>query len=87
MIFFYVSSFIFKENYVLIEEDNLSEKIVLVEKELDGNDRDDIVNLKDSLRLMLINKECGNPKVVVDGGELIRNIKRRKEETRRFASL
>ena len=66
-IFFHVASFIFKENHVLIEEDNPSEKIVLIEEELDGIDRDDIVNLEDLLRLMLINEECGSPKVVVDG--------------------
>ena len=29
--FFYVSSFIFKENHVLIEEENPSEKFVIVE--------------------------------------------------------
>ena len=28
---------------------------------------------------MLINKECGNPKVVVEGGELIRNINEKKK--------
>ena len=34
--FFYVSSFIFKENHVLIEEGNPFEKVIIVEKELDG---------------------------------------------------
>ena len=57
--FFYVSSFNFKENHVLIEEDNPSEKIVVVKD--DGTDRDDIGNLEDLL--VLINKECGYPKV------------------------
>ena len=37
--------------------------------------RDDIGNLKDLL--VLINEECGNPKVV-DGGELTRNINQKK---------
>ena len=51
---FYLSSFIFKEN----QEDNSSEKIVLVEEELDGVYRDGIGNLEDSLRLVLIDEEC-----------------------------
>ena len=50
-----VSSFIFKENQVLIVEDNPSEKIVIVEEELDG-----IGNLEDLLKLVLIYEECWN---------------------------
>ena len=76
---FFVSSFIFKKNYVLIEEDNPSEKIVLIEEELDGIEKDDIVNLEDLLRLVLIDEECGNPKVVADGGELTININQKKK--------
>ena len=38
-----------------------------------------IVNLEDLLRLVLINEECGNPKVVVDGGELTGNINQMKK--------
>ena len=83
LIFFYVSSFIFKENHVLIEEGNPSEKIAIVEEKLNGIDRDEIVNLQDllrlALRLVLINEECGNPKVVVDHGELTRNINQKKK--------
>ena len=83
LIFFYVSSFIFKENHVLIEEGNPSEKIAIVEEELNGIDRDEIVNLQDllrlALRLVLINEECGNPKVVVDHVELTRNINQKKK--------
>ena len=79
IIFFYVSSFIFKENHVLIEEDNPSEKIVIVEEELENIDRDGNGNLEDLLRLVLINEECWNPKVVVDGGELARNINQKKK--------
>ena len=71
LIFFYVSSFAFQENHVLIEE-------------LDGIDRNDIGNLEYLLRLVLINEECGNPRVVVDSGELPRNIT--QEEARRFTS-
>ena len=71
-IYIYVFSFIFKENHVLLKEDSPSEKIVIVEEELDGIDKDDIRNLEDLL--VLINEECGNPKVAVDGGELTKNI-------------
>ena len=77
--FFYISSFIFKGNHALIQEDNPSEKIIIVEEELDGNDRDDIGNLEDLLRLVLINEECWNPKVVVDGGELAKNVNQKKK--------
>ena len=35
--------------------------------------------------LMLIDEECGNLKVVIDGGELTTNID--TEEVRRFTSL
>ena len=59
MLIFFVSSFNFKENHVFIEEDNPSGKIVIVEE--DGNDRDNIGNLDDLL--VLINEECGYPKV------------------------
>ena len=56
-------SFIFKENHSLIEEeDNLSGKVILVEEELDGNDKDGIANLADLPRLMFIDEECGNLK-------------------------
>ena len=49
--FFNVFCFIFKENQVLIEEGNVSEKIVILEEELDGINRDDIGSLEDLLRL------------------------------------
>ena len=38
---------------------------------------DDIRNLEHLL--VLINEECGNPKVVVDDGELTRNINEKKK--------
>ena len=55
--FFYFSSFVFKENHVLIEEENPSEenpseKIVIVKKELDGIDIDDIVEILKYLLMM-----------------------------------
>ena len=45
----------------------------MVEEKLDG-----IGNLVDLPRLMFIDEECGNLKVVVDGGELTRNNNRKK---------
>ena len=69
---------VFKENRILIEEDNPSEKILMVKEELDRIDRDGIRNLEDLLRLVLINEECWNSKVVLDSGELARNITRKK---------
>ena len=52
----------------------------MVEEKLDG-----IGNLVDLPRLMFIDEECGNLKVVVDGGELTRN--NNKEMVRTFTSL
>ena len=69
------SSFIFKEHHVFIEEeDNPSDKVVIVEEELDGTG-----NLVDLSKLMFIDEECGNLKVGVDGGELTRNNNRKKK--------
>ena len=69
----YVLVLFSKKNHVLIEEeDNPSEKVVIVEEELDG-----IGNLEDLLRLVFIDKGCGNLKVFVDGGDFTRNIKQR----------
>ena len=51
----------------------------IIEEELDGIDRDDIGNLEDLLRLVLINEECGNPTAVADGGELTKNINQKKK--------
>ena len=41
----YFSNFIFKENHVLVEEDNPSEKNVIVKEELDDIDVDDVVGI------------------------------------------
>ena len=54
------SSFIFKENCIFIEEDKSSDKVVIIEKEIDG-----IRNLVDLPRLMLLNEECGNLQLVM----------------------
>ena len=48
------SSFIFEENHVFIEEDNLSDKVVTIEEELDDAQVDGIGNLVDLPRLMFI---------------------------------
>ena len=43
-----------------------------------GIDIDDIGNLENLLKLVFINKKCGDLKVVIDGGELTRNINQKK---------
>ena len=50
---------------VLVYQENL----VIAEEELDS-----IGNVEDLTRLVFIDKECGNLKVFVDGGDLTRNI-------------
>ena len=77
--FFHVSSFIFEEDHVLIQKDNPSENLVIVEEELDIIDRYDIGNFVDLLRLLLINEECLNSEVAVDGGERASNITKLKK--------
>ena len=52
----------------------LRSQVVIFEEELDGIDLDDIGNLEDLLSVVLIDEACGNLKVVIDVGELIRNI-------------
>ena len=69
---FYFSSFILKKNYGFIQEGNPSEKVVIVEEELDGIDIDDIGNLEDSPRLR-------NLIVVNNGGELTKKINQKKK--------
>ena len=49
-----------------------SQKVVI------GIEIDDIGSFEDLLRVVLINEECGNLKVVIDGGKLTRNINQRK---------
>ena len=50
----------------------------MVEEELMALIEMTLQTLDDLLRLLLINEECENPKVVVDGGELTRNINQKK---------
>ena len=58
-----------------------SNKVNTVEEEQDGIDIDGIGNLMDLPKLMFIDEECGNLKLVVDGGKITRNnnIKRKSE--------
>ena len=74
----YFSSF-FSRKHDFIEEDTSSEKVAIVEEELDVIDIDDTGNLEYSARLVFIDEECGNPKVVNEGGELTRNINQKKK--------
>ena len=71
--------FFFQKTGAFIEEDNPSEKNVIVEEELDGIDIDEIRNLEDSPRLVFIDEECENLVVVNDGGELTRNFNQKKK--------
>ena len=63
----YFSTFIFKK-HGFIEEDKLSENVVIFEEELDRFDIDGIENLENLPRFVFINKECGNLKVVNNDG-------------------
>ena len=53
-----------------------SQKVVIIVEELDCIDIDDIGNIEDLLRVAFIDKTCWNLKVVIDCGELTRNIRR-----------
>ena len=55
---------LFNKKSRFLEEDIHSEKVVIVEKELDGNAINDIKKLEDLLRLVFIDEECWNLKVV-----------------------
>ena len=50
-----------------------SQKVVI------GVDKDDIGNLEELLKVMFIDEKCGNLKVVIEGGELTRNINPKKK--------
>ena len=58
--------FIFKKIAVSLKKSNLSEKNVIVEEELDRIDINDIVNLENSPKLVLIDEECANFRAVND---------------------
>ena len=56
-----------------------SKEVVIVEEELNLVDIDDIGNLENLPRFVFIDEECGNLKVVNDGGELTKNINQKKK--------
>ena len=56
-----------------------SEEVVIVEEELNLVDIDDLGNLENLPRFVFIDEECGNLKVVNDGGELKILTKRRSK--------
>ena len=63
LIFFMLLVLFSKKIKFLLKMTTLQKNIV--EEKLDGTDRDGIGNLEDFLRLVLVNEECWNPKVVV----------------------
>ena len=68
-----------KKNHSFIEKGNPSEKVLTFGEKLDCIGKDDIGNLKDSARIVFINKECGNLIVVNNGGELTTSINQKKK--------
>ena len=52
---------------------------MIVKEELDGTDIDDIENLEDLLRIVVIHAECGNLRGFVESGKLTRNINKNKK--------
>ena len=65
---------------IIEEEDNSSDKLVMVDEELDNIDIDGIENLVGLPRLMFTDEECRNLKGVTDSREFSRNNNRRKSE-------
>ena len=53
--------------------------LITAEEELVYVDIDGIGNVEDLHRLVLIDEECENCNVVADGGELTRNINKKKK--------
>ena len=68
-----------QKNHGFIKVNKLSEKVVIPEEELNHFDVDGIENLEGSPRFAFINEECGNLKVVNDGGELAKDINQKKK--------
>ena len=69
---------LFLKYYGFVKKSHSSKKKVIFEKEIDCIDRDDIGNLEDSPRFLLIDEECGNLIVTNDGEEGIGNISQKK---------
>ena len=70
---------IFLKSHGFIEDKNPSEKVFIIAEELNCVDIDDIGNLDHLPWFVFINNECGNLKVVSDGGELSRNINQKRK--------
>ena len=77
----FFSVFFFKKKQWFHWRKQPTEKVVITEEELDDIDINDIGILENSPRLLFIDEECGNLKVVNDGGELTRNITIRRSQT------
>ena len=66
----------------MCEKDNCTfTKAVIFEEEWDGIGIDNIGSLEDLLILAFIYEECGDLKVVVDGGELLEILTKRRSQT------
>ena len=76
--FIFVVSFS-EKNHGFIQETTLQKNFVIVTEKLDGIDIDDIGNLEDSPRFVLIDEECENVIVINDGGELTRSKNQKKK--------
>ena len=68
MLTYFIFVVLFSKYYGFVKKATL-QKNVIFEKELGCINRDDIGNLEDSPRLLLIDEECGNLIVVNDGGK------------------
>ena len=89
MLLFYFSSFIFKEITSQLKRTTLQKTFDSQDEELNViNDIDDIgkdlgynfiIILQDLIRIAIIHEECGNLKVFAEGGELSRNINKKKK--------
>ena len=66
--FFFIFLVLFSNKIKFSMKKTSLQKIVIVEEDLDGIDRNGIGNLNDLLRLVLINKEWWNSNIVVHGG-------------------
>ena len=76
---YYVLVLFSKKITFSLKKTNLQKMLLwLPEEKLDGIDIDGIGNLENLPWLVFINKECGDFKVVVDGGEFPRNINKKK---------
>ena len=71
--------FYFHKNHGFTEEDKFWENVIIVEKELNRFDIDDVENFENLPRFVFMEEEYGNLKVVNDNEELTRNINQKKK--------